>query len=318
MRVVLGSSSLNQPLYGAVTIGVFDGLHIGHQQLIQRTIQVAQKNHIPSILYTFDPHPLSLLKPDLNIRRLFPIESMMQEASHLGLDYFIVENFSKAFSKISSEEFFNQCIYQMLKPSFVMIGKDFRFGSGREGGIQDLQSWTKRYSFQLEVMSPVLFKGDVVSTSLVRKTLHQVNFSLLQSLLGRHFSFTGVVVSGKKRNTGYPTANVESRSVLPKNGVYTCRMRIANQSFNQLPHPWPDQWHCGVMNIGLCPTFDSTTVIPQAEVHLLFGDSYHLLGQSVEIQPVHYLREEKKFNNSSDLTRQIAQDVKQAKAYFSK
>ena len=308
MRVCLGIASLNQPLCGAVTLGVFDGLHIGHQQLIQNTVRIAKQNHIPSVLYTFDPHPLSLLKPELKIFRLFPIEDMMQKASDLGLDYFVVEHFSHEFSKISSWEFFNQYIYHKLKPRFVIIGKDFRFGFERTGGVQSLQSWVHRCSFQLHVVPPVLFQNHVVSTSLVRKALHQLNFSLLKSLLGHPFSITGTVVQGKNRNIGYPTANVESRSVLPKNGVYICSMRINED----------DQWHHGVMNIGVCPTFDSSLSASQIEVHLLSGNHYCLLGKRVEVQPMYYLREEKKFNNSNDLVDQITQDVKQAKAYFSK
>ena len=304
MKVIYGSEFFNHSAYGVMTLGVFDGLHRGHQKIIQRVVQSAQDLKTSSILYTMDPHPSELLNK--KVKRLFPLKQMISQASKWGLDFFIIENFSKDFSQISSFDFVKNYIYKQLHPQKIIIGEDFRFGLNREGGVSDLIQWGKQFSFQVEAIPPLKWEGQTISSTWVRQAYQQSQMNQLKNLLGRAFSVKGEVVSGKGLGTklGFPTANIKLESeISPQKGVYTCQLRCF------------DKTYFGVMNWGVCPTLsDSNT--PQIEVHILNPPQKDLKGQKVDVEILSYIRDEQKFDSSHQLRQAIQADVKKAERYF--
>ena len=280
MKVCCGSAEYDGSNFGVVTIGVFDGCHIGHQQLIQRVVEKSKQLQQPAILYTFDPHPLELLAPQKGVRRLFPLDYMIEKTKSLGLDYLVIEKFSKEFSSLSSSVFVEKFIYKIFQPSYVIVGENFRFGFNREGDIQDLEKWSHLYKFQIETVPSVLLQGEVASSSLVRKAFAESDFSKLSLLLGKPFTVKGRVISGQSlgRQLGFPTANIHIlTSPLPQTGVYICRMKMRN-----IEYP-------AVMNWGCRPTLGAG--LPRTmEVHLLNSPSFSLKGEKVEVYPVSRIR----------------------------
>ena len=305
-----------------MTIGVFDGLHRGHQKLIQKTVEIAKRKKIPSILYTFDPHPLEVVSPDQGVKRLFPLDDMLEYARVFGLDYFIVEKFSTKFAQKTSLSFF-QYIYTAFQPQVIVAGEDFRFGLNRQFGVAELKRQQKKTYFQLEVVSPMLFQQKTVSSSRMREAAQKGDCGLFFPLLGRFFSFKGHVIAGRGvgKKIGFPTLNIKTKARLPKKGVYICQMRICGHLY------------MGVMNIGERPTFSSREksnhlderVGPSSnfhiEVHLLFASSLlsgssSFLEEKVKIYILQRLRSEQKFDNPNLLAEAIEKDIFSAESYF--
>ena len=307
MKVYTSSRNFDGSHQGVMTIGIFDGIHIGHQKLIQRVVSLSKTLNTSSILYTLDPHPLELLSIGKKVKRLFPIEYMIEIVESLGVDFLIIENFSKKFSQLSSSDFVEEYICKTLKPSYLILGEDFRFGHSRKGAIPDLKEMGKIFKFCVETVAPVLLDTQLVSSSLVRKAFEESHFLQLSRLLGRPFIIKGQVISGKAlgRQLGFPTANVDSSSyLLPKRGVYICWMKVWNK---KCP---------AVMNFGVNPTVDSQ-ITSQIEVHLLDKPLQPLQGQKVEIELLSRVRGEKQFDTYDQLSQAIGQDVQKAKNYFS-
>lgn len=303
MKVCWGKHHFDGPSKGSMTIGVFDGLHLGHQKLIHKTVELARQTRLPSILYSFHPHPAEILNQ--GVHRLFPIEDMIEQAEFLGLDYFVVENFSEKFSKLSDEIFFDQYIYKTFKPSAIIVGQDFRFGFKKKGGVEKLKDWQNQYQFQLKIIEPVKIMSKTISSSLLRQAYEDCDFPFIHRLLGRPFSIKAEVVKGKGRKLNFPTANLRTSSLLPKQGVYICQMEVKNKSFQ------------AVMNVGTCPTFENISPVITAEVHIIEPFSFNLKEEKVEVAVLSYLRSEQKFNNPHELTQAIHCDIEKAKKYFS-
>ena len=306
MKVCRSSAEYDGSNCGVVTIGVFDGCHIGHQQLIQRVVEKSKQLKKPAILYTFDPHPLELLAPQKGVQRLFPLEYVIEKTKVLGLDYLVIEKFSKEFSSLSSSVFVEKFIYKIFQPSYVIVGEDFRFGFNREGDIQDLKKWSRLYQFQIETVPFVLLKGKTASSSLVRKAFAESDFSNLSLLLGKPFAIKGRVVSGQSlgRQLGFPTANIHIvTSPLPQTGVYICKMKVQNTEYP------------AVMNWGRRPTLGENNSLT-LEVHILNNSLPSLKGENVEVYPVFRIRGEQKFDSTEKLIQAIEKDVQTAQAYF--
>ena len=306
MKVCYGSAEYKGPNCGVVTIGVFDGCHIGHQQLIRHVVEKSKKLKHPAILYTFDPHPLEVLAPHKEVRRLFPLKYIIEQTQALGLNYLVIEKFSKEFSSLPSSVFVEKFIYKIFQPSYIIVGEDFRFGFNREGDIQDLEKWSHSYQFQIETVPSVLLKEKTVSSSLVRKVFAESDFSKLSLLLGKPFAIKGKVIPGQSlgRQLGFPTANIHIlTSPLPQTGVYICKMKIHNTEYP------------AVMNWGRRPTLGEN--LPWTmEIHLLERPSFSLKGEKVEIYPISRIRSEQKFDSKEQLIQAIEKDVQTAQAYF--
>jgi len=308
MKVCYSHSDYTGSLSGVLTLGIFDGFHLGHQKILQQVVSRARKNRCPSILITFDPHPLKLLKPQLGVERLFPLEYLIRQASFFGLECLIVEEFSKSFSQITAPVFFEQYIYKPFRPSCLTVGYDLKFGFNREGSVQSLKQWAKKYLFEVEEISPFKINGEIISTSMLKEAFSANDLSKMKSLMGRPFSIRGVVVSGEGRGKklGFPTINVQTTSLLPeKKGVYCCLLHLDQEVFS------------GVMNIGINPTFSSLDRKIKVEVHLIESCPKNLKDKEVQVDILSYLRDEKQFDSINSLKGKISSDVAKAKTYFS-
>lgn len=310
MKFFKGIQEFDGSPRGVLTIGIFDGLHLGHQKIIEEVLQKSKSNSCPSIVYTFDPHPLELLNPQLNVRRMFPIEELKDQCSELGVDYLIVENFSEEFANLNYEAFFKQYIYKFLKPSHLTVGYDFRFGLNREGTIDQLKKWEDVYDFKVQVIQALKWDKGVISSSVLRKSVSDLDFKTFEKLTHRQFKIQGIVQKGKglARTLGFPTINIQTQSLLPQNGVYICKVK------------WEDVWEEAVMNIGLNPTTDASmpnSSPTKVEIHVLRDVKPSLLGKSVEVAILSWVRDEKKFNSLDLLKQAVHQDIHLAKNYFS-
>ncbi len=307
MKVYYSHLDYKGNLSGVLTLGIFDGFHLGHQKIVQQVVSRAQNNSCPSILMTFDPHPLQLLKPSLGVERLFPLEDLIRQASSLGLEYLIIEKFSQSFSQITAQVFFEQYIYKTFRPSCLAVGYDLRFGFNREGSIQNLQEWALKYSFDVEKISPFKTNGKIISTSMLREAFEANDLLKMRCLMGRPFSIRGDIVTGEGRGKklGFPTINIKTSSRLPKKkGVYICLLHLGQEVFS------------GVMNIGVNPTFSDLNQKVKVEVYLIEACPQDFKYKEAQVDILMYVRDEKQFDSIDSLKREIRFDVVKAKAYF--
>ena len=292
---------------GAVlTIGSFDGVHMGHRQLINIVIQSARYIKKPAVLYTFSPHPAQFLFPEKKHKLLCSLEKTEEILCAMGLDGLIVEPFTSSFSKLSPEEFIEKHIVAPIQPTLIVVGYNFRFGADGAGSSQLLEKLKKKHNFRLKVIPPIK-KGDVIiSSSFIKKAVLSGDWDVMPALLGRPFSIKGLVVKGEGRGKklGFPTINLEvdKNILLPWNGVYIARVKGKNQYFY------------AVINIGTNPTF-LNNCLKKIEVHII-GGSEQWKDKECEVDILKYIRPEKTFSGAGELIHQIKQDIEQAKKYF--
>ncbi len=306
MKIIEGGQSYHLDRGAVLTIGNFDGLHVGHKKLIDSVIQSADATDCSSLLYTFDPHPSHVLSPDKKTKRLCSTLQLKQMLSQLGLDALIIETFSEAFSKLSPMEFIKKHIVDFIQPSLIVVGHDFRFGANNEGSSELLQKLGQHYQFAVKIIAPVRQKGLIVSSSLIRSAVASGKWDLVSHLLGRPFSIIALVSKGKglAQKLGFPTINlqVEENQLLPANGVYIARLKVKNQLFQS------------VVNIGVGPTFSSKG-LKKIEIHVI-EKNIQWQEPKCEFEILQYIRPEKKFSHSRELIHQIKKDIQVAKRYF--
>ena len=286
----------------ALAIGNFDGLHLGHQALLNKLIQVAQTQHLISAVITFEPHPREFFTPESAPTRLCSLREKLEHFSAAGVERVYVCRFNQSFAKVTAGEFMQNILRHALNTQAVLVGEDFRFGAKRAGSIQDfVQSGFNLISLP-QVDSP---QGDNeatrVSSTRVRMALAAGDLQQASSLLGRPYSMSGKVVHGAKRGRelGYPTANVHMRHERPAlSGVYAVKL-------DGLP---------SVANLGIRPTIVGVPKL-LLEVHVL-DFSADLYGQHVQVEFLHKIRDEMKFDNLDALKTQIGKDVAVARRFF--
>lgn len=308
MKVCDSHSDYKGDLSGVLTLGIFDGFHLGHQKIVKKVVSQAQRKSCPSILMTFNPHPLQLLKPHLGVERLFPLEDLIQQASFFGLDYLVIENFSKSFSEVMAPVFLEQYIYEPFHPSRLIVGYDLKFGWNREGSVHSLKKWSSKYSFEVEEVSPFKINGEIISTSMLREAFESNDLFKMSELMGRAFSIQGDIISGEGRGKelGFPTINIRTNSCLPKKrGVYICLLHLGQKAFS------------GVMNIGVNPTFSDVNQKLKVEVHLIEPFSQNFQERTVCVDILMYVRDERQFDSRDSLKQEIKSDIAKAKSYFS-
>ncbi|MDB9307247.1 bifunctional riboflavin kinase/FAD synthetase [Aphanizomenon sp. CS-733/32] len=307
----------------AVALGKFDGVHLGHQRVIQPVLQSvwSQENSVRpySTVVTFDPHPQEFftgLPRDL----LTPLDEKVAQLRSLGVEQLVLLPFDRELSALSPEEFVDKILVQQLQCQQISVGQDFCFGKKRMGTAQDLQAIAAKYNIPVTIV-PIKTDTDIlpatddarISTSLIRESLEAGDIPKANRLLGRPYTLTGEVVTGQKlgRTIGFPTANIQlpKDKFLPRHGVYAIEAIIHNET----PDKSPTQ-HFGVMNIGNRPTING--IDTRVEVHL-FNWSGDLYGKILEIQLVKFLRPEQKFPSLEALKNQIQLDCTAAKAIFS-
>ncbi len=305
----LTSWQVKSPL--VLTIGNFDGVHLGHQELLQKAIRKAQAMGGFSLLLTFHPHPAQILAPERKHKRLFSLQDQQEQLILQNLDGVVRQDFSREFSEISASEFLENYIWKEFHPRALIVGHDFQFGAHRKGTFELLKSFCEQHQIELELVPALKVGGKVVSTSQIRRHLLEGQVQEAQVLLGRPYYLQGIVERGEARGRllGFPTANIRPDvDFFPKMGVYVCQVHGATRENEKNGAPLR-----AVMNLGLNRTFVEGDHHPiKAEVHLL-NFSADLYGQKLKVELLAYLREEKKFSGIEELTSQIRIDSEKAR-----
>lgn len=302
MQTLLGVKQLSQPLKNSVvTIGNFDGLHLGHRKIISRVKELARLHSGPSLVFTFDPHPRQVLFPEQSFHRLFLREDLVTELENENVDYLVLEPFSRALSQLEPEQFVHECILKPLNPKAMVVGYDFSFGANRKGTLSVLEKILGTLGISLEVIPPQKIHDAVISSTLIRNKVGEGDVTSAQQLLGRRFYVEGVVEKGEARGRtiGFPTANIFTRApMLPKFGVYAGYFFVQGVK------------HKAVANIGTNPTFtlESETTPTKMECHIL-DFNQNIYGETVRFEFVHFIRPEMKFSGIGPLVDQIKKDV---------
>ena len=283
-----------------VTIGTFDGVHIGHQKIIEKLIHNAADADCESLILTFFPHPRMVLQEQSEIQLLNTIDERAELLEKTGIDNLIIHPFDKTFSRLSAEKFVKDILVDTLNVRKIVIGHDHRFGRNRTADIDDLILFGEKYDFEVEQISAQEIQDASVSSTKIRIALEEGNVDLANQYLGYPYFLTGIVQEGKQlgRTINFPTANLkitENYKLIPKSGVY-----IAKSIIN-------DQIVFGIMNIGTNPTVNDEKK-RNIEVHYLNFDD-NLYHQKIEVALLHYIRPEQKFESLQLLKEQIAKDA---------
>ena len=286
------------PKNSVLSLGAFDGLHLGHQVLIKKLIEISKSKKSPSCLCLFDPLPFQVLNKDKEFKRLFTIPELEYFLlKNFDLDFLYMIPFDIAFSKMSSREFIQSFLVPYFNPLHIVIGYDFSFSHRKEGNFSVLQSYGKEFGFSVEKLEPYLYKNQAVSSSRIRQALSSADFKELRVLLGRAFSIQSPVLKGdgRAKELGFPTANLKpDKKRLPPFGVYSGRAKIQE---NDYP---------AIVNIGCRPSFEPSETL--VEAHIL-GFSGNLYDQILSLELEKFIRKEKKFSQLLDLKEQIKRDI---------
>jgi riboflavin kinase/FMN adenylyltransferase len=305
MRLFHGTENANIARPTALTLGVFDGLHLGHQLIMKTVVERAQATGAVPTVITFEPHPRALLHPESAPPLLQTFDQKIEALGVLGIEQTIVIHFDKAFAQIRAEDFLRTVIADRLHAKEVYLGCGFAFGHGREGNIELLRTVSQSLGFFADEVPELRLRGRRVSSSRIRELLRQGKVNIARRMLGRPYGVEGRVVRGAERGAtlGFPTANLHPQNrVIPRNGVYVTATLIDGQ------------WRRSVTNIGTRPTFGS---VNESSVETFVMDwSGDLYGDVVRVRFLHRLREEKKFSSIDELKSQIERDVARAHHYF--
>lgn len=302
MELVQGLHNIRDRHKGCVlTIGKFDGVHLGHQAVLKNLVKKARQMQLPATVMIFEPQPEELFKPDSAPARLSSLRDKYQELSALGVDRLLCVRFNGHFAALSAEAFIEELLVAKLGIRFLVVGDDFRFGQRRIGDFDMLQQAGQKCGFDVVSTQSFRLQDCRISSSAIRQALADNNFEQAQAMLGRAFRFNGRVVHGDKkgRTIGFPTANIMLKGAnSPLLGVFAVKVRIAGKLYS------------GVANIGRRPTVGGLR--RQLEVNI-FDYADNLYGQHISVEPVAKLRDEIKFSSFSELQQQIKQDASQAK-----
>lgn len=282
----------------ALTIGTFDGVHLGHQKILKSIISTAKKKGLKSAVLTLFPHPRMILNKDSSIKLLNTIEERISMLKYIGVDEVIVKEFTKEFSQLSAEDYVKQILVNELHAKIIIIGYDHRFGKNRSASIQDLLAFSSVYDFEVQQINALTLNDINISSTKIRNALFEGNLSLANKYLGYEYKLTGEVVNGKKigRQLGFRTANINvnvNYKLIPKDGVYVVKSDIN------------DQCYYGMMNIGQNPTIKNAT--PSIEVHF-FDFNQDLYGQTISVKLLKRLRDEYRFEHIQALKNQLEKD----------
>jgi len=304
MQVHYGFESYKNIKNPIVTVGTFDGVHFGHQKIIQRLQKIAKKNNGESVLLTFDPHPRKILLNDLGLKLIHTINEKINILENLGLDHLVIYPFTLEFSKFSAKRYIDELLIQKLGTHTLVIGYDHHFGNDREGNIDLLKKYEKSNPFYLEEIKAHEIEEIKISSTKVRSAIEKGNIHLVNDYCGHFYEFSGEVVRGNGigKTIGTPTANIKLNSnekIIPLDGVYAviCQIKDANYK--------------GIMNIGFKPTVDEGQK-RTVEIHL-FDYEKDIYGQDLRTKVIERIRDEVKFNSLKELKSQILKDNEKAK-----
>ncbi|MXO06319.1 bifunctional riboflavin kinase/FAD synthetase [Flavobacterium sp. HBTb2-11-1] len=289
-----------------LTLGTFDGVHIGHKKILERITQNTENGKYESLVLTFFPHPRMVLQEKSEIRLLNTIDEKIKLLEATGIENLVVHPFNESFSRLTAEEFVRTILVEKFQIQKIIIGHDHRFGRNRTANIDDLIAFGIEYGFEVEQISAEEIQDVSVSSTKIRKALNEGNMALANEYLGYSYFLNGKVVKGKQlgRTIGFPTANIhieEDYKLIPKIGVYVVRAVVNNETV------------FGMMNIGFNPTVNGEK--QTIEVHL-FNFDKDIYDQKIEVSLLHYIREEQKFGSIDALKAQLRQDQADSLAFI--
>jgi riboflavin kinase/FMN adenylyltransferase len=303
MKIYRDLGEIKEPFTNAcVTIGNFDGVHLGHQLLFGEVAQRAYRRKGVSVAVTFDPHPLQVLRPD-GIKLISTCEQKTELIEHAGIDVLVIIPFSKKFAGISANHFVDKILCETIGVKELVVGYDYAFGKGRAGNIEFLKDQGAKKGFSVTVVEAHWEKGMLVSSTKVRELVAEGRMADARTLLGRYYQIRGEVQFGQQRGgkeIGFPTANLnmDKEDLIPKMGVYVCQVICDGKCYG------------GVLNIGVNPTFSENKLV--AETHI-FDFDQDIYGKPIKVNLLRFLRSEQKFAGIKELSSQIAKDVNEAK-----
>jgi riboflavin kinase / FMN adenylyltransferase len=289
-----------------VTLGNFDGIHLGHQALVRHTVEESKRLGYPSIVLTFEPHPLKVLAPERAPRLLLSYQDKLDLFQAYGVDIVVAQRFDRQFASITAEDFVRRFLVGRLKIRKLWVGRDLRFGQGRKAGTEDLMRLAPQLGFQVGVLDPISSNGIRISSSRIRGLVEAGCVDEVQPMLGRYHFVSGRVVTGqgRGRKLGFPTANISSHTeVVPLNGIYATLIDVKHR-----------RW-LSVSSVGVNPTFGDG---PRTLESFIFDLESDIYGEMAKLSFVKRIRDEKKFATVEDLIAQMHGDVDQAKAIFKK
>ena len=301
IRVFRGNDRIEGLKSPVLAIGNFDGIHLGHQALLKKTTELSLATGGDSVAFTFDPHPVKVLAPEKYLPLITPTEKKIKIMEELGISAVICAEFNLDFANLHPRSFIKIILVDTIEARDIVVGFNYAFGKGKQGGIEFLRSMGEEYGFRLHVVDPVKIGGVVVSSSKVREAIWAGNVKLASTLLGRPYDMEGVVVPGKKRGKilGFPTANIETNGELfPKSGVYAAILVLKGERYN------------AVANVGKHPTFPDDPFTVEAHIFDFNSDIY---GEKVDLLFIEKIRDNVAFPTPEALVVQISQDVLKAK-----
>lgn len=292
----------------AITVGTFDGIHRGHQIIIDKVMEQARILGVQSLLFTFEPHPKTVVHKEgvPDIRLLTTIDEKIEVLEKTGIDSLFVSQFTKSFAATPAEDFVRDTLVNTLKMKSIIVGHDHAFGRNRQGNDELLQKLGQELGFHVHMVEQISNENERVSSTRIRHALHDGHVAEAARMLGRSYSLSGTVIHGQKqgRELGFPTANLRPDSeykIIPQVGIYATKVRIDKTL------------HDSVTYIGVRPTFDGTHKV--VEVHVMDFDE-NIYGQNITVYFEQFLREDRKFQTTDELIKHIQHDKNTAIHYF--
>ena len=283
-----------------ITIGSFDGIHLGHRRLMEITKDSAVELNSVSVVLTFHPHPLKVVNPEAKIKLITTFEKKIELIEETGIDYLVYITFTPEFANMRAEDFIKNIIVKKLNPIKIIVGHDFGFGVNKSGNIALLEKLSNELGFELEVVEPVVIDKEIVSSTLIRRLVITGKVCAVKRFLGRDYSVHGRVVKGcgRGKQLGFPTANIiPEEELFPKDGVYVTHVGISGKFYDS------------ITNVGSNPTFDDT--VRRIETYIFDFDE-DLYDKEIEVFFLERLREEIKFDNINELEARIKKDIELA------
>jgi len=298
MRIFDNLKSYSSKKESILTIGTFDGVHIGHNKILKRLIQDSKKNNLSSLVMTFFPHPRMILNKSHEIKMIDTIDEKINLLEKTGLDNLIIHPFDNNFSKIRAKEFVEEILVKKLKIKEIIIGYDHKFGKDREASVEDLKKFGKDYMFTVKEIPAQEIDSIAISSTKIRDAILNGEIEKCNKFLGRNFILTGKVVYGEGlgKKIDFPTANIEIKEtykIIPKNGVYLVKTKINSNTY------------FGMMNIGIRPTVGGRN--KSLEIHF-FNFKDNIYGKNVSIEIIKKIRDEEKFSSIDQLKIQLKKD----------
>ena len=289
-----------------VTIGTFDGVHIGHQKIIKQLVEIARKEKTQAVVFTFFPHPRMVLQKDTSIKLINTIDEKSQLLESFGIDHLVIHKFTKDFSRLGAIEFVRNILVNKLHVKHIIIGYDHRFGRNRTANVDNLREYGEVYNFAITEISAQEIDEVAVSSTKIRKALNDGEMEVANAFLGYNFMLTGTVIKGRNlgEQIGFPTANInieESYKLIPKNGSYIVKSVIDDKTIY------------GMMNIGTNPTVNGEK--QSIEVHF-FNFHKDIYNKKIQVELIKRLRDEQKFNSIDALKAQLHKDKETSLNYL--